>query len=52
MKKETLSKLQLKKVKVANLSNTKAGVGPITTLTTDPTRKTRCFICPVTIFEA
>lgn len=50
MKKEKTSKLQLKKIKVANLSQLKPGLGltDIIATTTDPTKLTRCFICPVT----
>lgn len=48
MKKEKSSKLQLKKIKVANLSDLKPGLdlAGIFATTTNPTRLTRCFICP------
>ncbi|UCJ05149.1 hypothetical protein KTO58_15755 [Chitinophaga pendula] len=53
MKKENASKLQLKKIKVANLSNMKSGGGlaGIFATTTDPTKLTRCFICPPTSIQ-
>ncbi|UCJ05147.1 hypothetical protein KTO58_15745 [Chitinophaga pendula] len=53
MKKEKSSKLQLTKIKVANLSQQpiKGLLEVTTTNPTHPTNQTRCFVCFGTVIE-